>query len=396
MLINRKLLPVFVVVFIDLLGFSIILPLLPYYASTFHASPSTIGYLIATYSIFQFIASPVLGNLSDRYGRKPVMLYSQFGSFAGFLLLAAAGSLPHSLIWLFVSRAIDGLSGGNVTVAQAYISDVTRPEDRAKSFGLIIGLAFGFSFLIGPGLGGFLSRYGYSLPAYVAAFFALSSLITTITILPEPEKKTAIENRGNLYSRIVDYTKIEGLRRLYYIFFLFSLFFSLFVTTFALYADRQLHLTAEQAGYTLAGVGLLGIIWQGGLVGPLVKRLGERNSLLLGMMSSMVGYFMILLVDEWWKLGVAAVFISFGNGIIRPSLTSLLTQMAPADRRGGALGVAASIESLSRIAAPILGGWIISAFSPSWIGLVAGFLASIALLISLLLPTAQHYYATQE
>ncbi|MCS6884361.1 MAG: MFS transporter [Acidobacteriota bacterium] len=394
----KRFFPIFVVVFIDLLGFSIILPLLPYYASIFQATPTTIGLLIATYSIFQFIASPLLGSLSDKYGRKPLLLYSQIGSLIGFLLLASAGSLPYPLVWLFVARAIDGLSGGNITVAQAYISDITSPEERAKSFGLILGLAFGFSFLIGTGLGGFLSRYGYTIPAYVAAFFSLCSIISTLLILPETQNRTAEERKIPLLY-LKAYTNIDNLRRLYYVFFLFSLFFSLFVTTFALYADRQLHLTAEQAGYTLAGVGLLGIIWQGGIVGPLVKRLGERNALLVGMLSSTTGYFSILLVDEWWKLSFAAVFISFGNGTIRPSLMSLLTQLAPPQQRGGALGVAASIESLSRIAAPILGGWIVGSLYPSWIGLASGLLAATALFVSMTISAPEepgYKVATQQ
>src|SRR5262245_30658902 len=164
----KKLLPIFVVVFVDLLGFSIILPLLPYYALSFKATEVTIGWLVASYSICQFLAAPLLGSLSDRYGRRPVLIYSQIGSFLGFLLLGTASFLPHALVWLFVSRIVDGVSGGNLTIAQAYISDVTAPEERAKSYGLI-GVAFGLGFLVGPAFGGFLSRWGYDVPAYAAA-----------------------------------------------------------------------------------------------------------------------------------------------------------------------------------------------------------------------------------
>src|SRR4051812_2270017 len=143
--LNKSLLPIFIVVFVDLLGFSIILPLLPYYAKSLQVSDQTVGYLVASYSICQFLASPILGDLSDRFGRRPVLIYSQIGSFAGFLLLGSALHLPYALVWLFVSRIIDGLSGGNITIAQAYISDITEPHERAKSYGLI-GVAFGLGF----------------------------------------------------------------------------------------------------------------------------------------------------------------------------------------------------------------------------------------------------------
>lgn len=333
------------------------------------------------------MASPILGELSDKFGRKPILLYSQLGSLLGFILLATAGHFQSPITWLFIARAIDGLSGGNITVAQAYISDVTKPEERAKSFGLIIGLGFGLSFLFGPGLGGFLSRFGYSVPAYVAAMFALSSIIATFFILPEPDRKTSgqiSERRTSIfpYARIVQYSRTETLRKLFFVFFFFTLLFSLYVSVFPLYAEKQLNFTAEKAGYFLALVGMLGVIWQGGLVGPLVAKVGEKNSLLLGMFANIIGLYAVLLVDTWWKLIFVAIFFSFGNGMVRPSLTSLITQAAPPDKKGGVLGVAASIESMSRIFAPILGGWIIAKLHPSWIGLVGGTFALIAFIIA--------------
>src|SRR5262245_60949356 len=184
---NKSLIPIFIVVFVDLLGFSIILPLLPYYASQFGAAPLTIGVLIASFSLCQFIAAPILGDLSDRYGRRPVLIYSQLGSCLGFIALAMALHLPHPLAWLFVARIIDGLSGGNLSVAQAYISDITRPEERAKTFGMIIGVSFGLGFTLGPTLGAELSVYGYDIPAYVAAGLALISMLATLILLPETQ-----------------------------------------------------------------------------------------------------------------------------------------------------------------------------------------------------------------
>lgn len=379
---NKRLIPIFVVVFVDLLGFSIILPLLPYYATSFGASEVTIGWLVASYSICQFFASPVLGGLSDRFGRRPMLIYSQIGSFLGFVLLGTALFLPNPLVWLFVARIVDGISGGNLTIAQAYISDVTEPEERAKSYGLI-GVAFGLGFLVGPAFGGFLSKWGYDVPAYAAAFFSLSSIVATIVLLPETEHaKDAVRGSGiRTFVRIFDYLKIPVLNRLLATFLFFALPFSLYVSMFALFADKQLSLTAEQTGYFLAFVGLLGIVWQSLIVGPFVERFGERGTLLTGLVSSAVGLFAIAACDVWWKLFLIALPLSFGTSLTRPSLTSLVTKHAPPDRRGGVLGVTSSIEGFSRIVAPIAGGFIIS-LHPTWLGYVAGTLGAIAILIA--------------
>ena len=388
MFANKSLIPIFVVVFVDLLGFSIILPLLPYYATSFEAAPQTIGYLVASYSICQFIAAPILGDLSDRFGRRPVLLYSQIGSCLGFILMGAAIFLPNPLVWLFVARIVDGFSGGNLTIAQAYISDVTKPEERAKSFGMIIGVSFGLGFLLGPALGGFLSRFGYDVPAYAGAVISFASILATYFLLPETQTRRSAAETGRktgvaAYGRVFDYLSITGLRRLLFVFLFFTLPFSLYVSMFALYADYQLKFTAEQTGYFLAFVGLLGVIWQGGLVGPAVKHLGERRTMILGLLASAIGLYWIVWVDVWWKLAFVAVFFSLGNSIVRPSLTSLITQAAPPDRRGGVLGATSSIDSFSRIVSPILGGWVIGGLHPTWLGWIGGTLFVIAIGIAI-------------
>jgi MFS family permease len=381
---DKRLLPIFVVVFVDLLGFSIILPLLPYYALSFDASEVTIGWLVASYSICQFVAAPVLGSLSDRYGRRPVLVYSQVGSLVGFLLLGTALFLPHPLAWLFAGRVVDGLSGGNLTIAQAYISDVTAPENRAKAYGLI-GVAFGLGFLVGPAFGGFVSQWGYDVPAYAAAGFSLLSIVATLTLLPETEHRPDAERVSGItaFSRIPAYFRTPALGRLLVIFLFFALPFTLYVTMFALFAEKQLAFSAEQTGYFLAFIGFLGIVWQGGLVGPLVKRFGERNALLAGLVSIVAGQFLIATVDAWWKLFYVALPLSFGTSMTRPALTSLVTKAAPADRRGGVLGVTSSIESFSRIVSPIAGGFILGHLHPTWLGYVGGALSAVAVVVAL-------------
>lgn len=380
---NKSLVPIFIVVFVDLLGFSIILPLLPYYAGQFNATPQTIGLLIASYSICQFIASPFLGGWSDHYGRRPILIYSQIGSCLGFILMAMAIHLPNPLFWLFLARVIDGLSGGNLTVAQAYISDITKPEERARNFGMIIGVSFGLGFLIGPTIGGFLSRFGYDVPAYGAAILSFLSIMATVFLLPESGQRTEeIRPKGlSIYTRVFDYLGIVELRRLLAVFFFMSLPFGLYVTMFPLFADRQLHFSAEQTGYFLGFIGFLGIVWQGGVIGPMVKRFGDYRALLLGLAASTLGLYYIALVDVWWKLIFVALLFSFGHGISRPSLTSIITVSAPPNRRGGVLGAVTSIESFTRIIAPIIGGWII-ALHPSWLGWVGGTFFAVAVLVA--------------
>src|ERR1700733_2826452 len=209
---NKALIPIAVVVFVDLLGFSIILPLLPYYAKTFAASDEMIGFLVASYSICQFFAGPILGGMSDRFGRRPLLIYSQLGSMAGFILLGVANSLPI----LFLSRIVDGISGGNLTIAQAYIADVTPPKERSGAMA-IIGIGFGMGFILGPPLGGFLAtQFGYSTPAFVAAFFALCSTSLTTFYLKEHQHARDDNAKSGLsyYVRVIDYLRDKDMRSL--------------------------------------------------------------------------------------------------------------------------------------------------------------------------------------
>jgi len=383
MAFNNRLIPIFIVVFVDILGFCIILPLLPYYASKINAVDASVGPLIASYSLCQFIAAPILGNLSDTHGRRPILLYSQFGSFMGFILLGLAMHLPHPLAWLFAGRMIDGLSGGNLTVAQAYLSDITEPHERAKIFGMVIGVSFGLGFTIGPGLGAIIAdRFGYDISAYLAAFFSLSSIVATFFLLPETQHQSdEARPRGlSMYTRVMDYLRIAELRPLLAVFFFLSLPFTIYTTMFALFAKNQLGFNQKQAGTFLALVGLLGIVWQGGFIGPIVRRFGEYKSLLIGLVASAAGLYYVVAVDVWWKLIFVAILFSFGHSVSRPSLTSVIAQAAPPNRRGGVFGAMTSIESFTRVIGPVLGGWIVTT-QPRWLGWVGGALFTVAALI---------------
>jgi len=276
---NKPLASIFLIVFIDMLGFGLILPLLPYYAETFGASDTVIGLLVPSYAAAQLIGAPILGRLSDRFGRRPVLLLSLAGTLLGFLLLGFA----KTLFILFAARILDGLTGGNISVAQAYISDVTDAKNRAKGLGMI-GAAFGLGFIIGPASGGLLSQWGYSVPAFAAAGLVTINLLMVALWLPEsltPEKRTALTEKKPSFSlnALLDALKRPFTGPLLITRFFFGLAFSIFQTIFALYALRRFNLGATETGFILTYVGVLSVIVQGGLVGRLNQRF--RDDLLI-------------------------------------------------------------------------------------------------------------------
>ncbi len=375
MFTNKALIPIFIVVFVDLLGFSIILPLLPFYALQFQISPEMIGMIAAVYSVCQFAASPILGSMSDRYGRRPLLIYSQFGSMAGFLLLAIAGN-----VWILVlSRIVDGISGGNITIASAYVADVSEPKDRASAMALI-GVAFGLGFLFGPLIGGELAAaWGIAAPAYAAAFFAATSMTLSFFYLKEPavHRSSARKKGLGFYTEALQYLKIKDLRTMLLIFLFFALPFSLYVSMFSLYAHIELNFSEREVGRFLAYVGFLGIIYQGGVIRPLVKKIGELSLLRYGLAAMALGLLGLVLANNWQQLALVALVFSFGTGVTRVVLSSLVSQMAPPDKKGGVIGVSASIESFTRIIGPIIGGWIIGTIHPNYIGYIGGAMAAV-------------------
>ena len=386
------LLPIFLIVVVDVLGFTIILPLLPFYSERLGASPTIVGALVSTYAVCQLVAGPILGQLSDRFGRRPVLLISQLGTFAGFLLLAWANS-----IWLlFAARAIDGVTAGNLTTAQAYISDVTKPENRAKAFALI-GIAFGFGFLVGPAISGFLARFGYRAPIYMAAALSLTTILCTVFLLPRREvihewrEQDGASGPGGKRLSLISwgqygkYFQDSELARLLMQWLLFAFAFSTFISGFALFAERRYTwdghpVGVREVGYIFAFSGFIGIIMQGGVVGRAVKWLGERRVVQIGFLASLLGYAGIGFTRTVGQLLVVSGFSSvFGAGL-RPALTSLVTQKAGKREQGVILGLTQSLMSIAQILAPLISGVLIERrFLTAW-AVWAGLLAGAALL----------------
>jgi DHA1 family tetracycline resistance protein-like MFS transporter len=354
---NRSLTTVFVIVFIDLLGFSLILPLLPYYAETFGATPTVVGLLVASYAAAQLLGAPLLGRLSDRYGRRPVLLLSIFGTFLGFLLLGFARSL-----WvLFASRILDGLTGGNISVAQAYITDVTDEKSRARGLGLI-GAAFGLGFIIGPAVGGALSIYGYALPAFAAAGLAFLNLIAVFTWLPESLTEVRRAELAQHPRPAFTFRALwQALNRprvgpLLHVRFFFGLAFAIFQTIFALYAQYRLGLEANQTGYVLAYVGLLSVLVQGVAIGWLAIHISERYLIFSAVVLMAFSLLAWAFVPSLLALLVLLAPLALAGGTLNTILSSALTKAVYPEEVGGTLGLSTSLESLTRVIAPSVGG----------------------------------------
>jgi DHA1 family tetracycline resistance protein-like MFS transporter len=374
---NSRLLTIFVIVFVDLLGFGLILPLLPYYAETYGATAIVVGLLVASYAAAQFIGAPLLGRLSDRLGRRPVLLLSVTGTFVGFLLLGLADPLgrmlssfiaPQSanlitLAILFLSRIVDGLTGGNITVAQAYITDITDEQNRAKGLGLI-GAAFGLGFIIGPAVGGALSKWGYNLPAFVAAFVSLLNLIAIFFLLPESlsaERRAAIAM--NKRPPFTLHALTQALKRpkvgpLLHVRFFFGLAFATFQSIFALYA-KEIGLGSQTTGYILAYVGVLSVVVQLGLIGPLTRRFRESWLIISGLWLMAGSLFAWAFITKTWLLLIILLPLALAGGVLNTVIQSSISKSAGREEVGGILGISASLESVTRVIAPLAGAYLL-------------------------------------
>jgi MFS transporter, DHA1 family, tetracycline resistance protein len=347
--VTRPLVIIFLTIFVNLIGFGIIVPLLPFYAETFGASPLTIGFLFAVFSLCQLVSAPALGDLSDRYGRRPVLVFSLAGTVVSFVMLAVA----HSIAGLFAARIVDGLSGGNISTARAYVADITDPKDRARAYGLI-GAAFGLGFILGPAISGVLARVSYTAPIWAAAAITLVATAMALMWLPETVHR-AHAGTGNPFRYLPELLRRPIVSRVLAIDFLYWFSFSVFQTTFALFAARRFGLDAPSTGYFLAAFGLLGAVIQGGMIRPIVRRLGDRPTFRLGLVCASIGLVAAAAVHSIAGFAVSLVPLAFGIGFGHPTMSSLVSLVARGDEQGRVQGAASAVESLGRVAGPIWG-----------------------------------------
>jgi MFS transporter, DHA1 family, tetracycline resistance protein len=347
--VNRPLLVIFLTIFVNLVGFGIIIPLLPFYAETFGASPFVIGLLFGVFSLAQLVAAPALGELSDRYGRRPVLLFSLAGTVASFVMLA----LAQSLTMLFVARIVDGLSGGNIATARAYVADITEPKDRARAYGFI-GAAFGLGFVLGPALSAVLSHISYTAPIWAAAGVTILAMLLAWVWLPETVHRSRAAT-GKPFANLAAMMNRPAVRRVLIIDFVYWFAFAIFQTTFALFAARRFGFDVPQTAYFLAAFGLLGAVVQGGLIRPIVSRLGDKPTFMLGIVCAAVGLIGVSLTHTVPLFALALVPLAFGIGFGHPTVSSLVSRAARGDEQGRVQGAASAVESLGRAFGPLWG-----------------------------------------
>jgi len=381
---TRPLLIIFLTIFVNLIGFGIIIPLLPYYAEQFGASPLVIGLLFAVFSLCQLLAAPALGDLSDRWGRRPILIFSLVGTVVSFIMLA----LAHSIVMLFLARIVDGLSGGNISTARAYVADVTEPKDRARAYGLI-GAAFGLGFIMGPALSGILARVSYTAPIWAAASLTLVAALMAFFWLPETVHR-AHAGAGNPLSYVPAMLRRPALRRVLAVDFIYWFAFSIFQTTFALFAQRRFDFDASRTGYFLAGFGVLGAIIQGGFIRPIVKRTGDKPMFVAGVLFSIVGLAAAATAHSVALFAIALVPLAFGMGFGHPTVSSLVSRAGRGDEQGRVQGAASAVESLGRTFGPVWGNASLQRY-----GEATPFLSGAAFLVLALLVVLGHQVADE-
>ncbi|MDO9182728.1 MAG: MFS transporter [Bacteriovorax sp.] len=386
---NGALLTVLLIVFVDILGFTIMIPLLPFYAESLGASPFTVGMLSSIYGLCSLISGPILGDLSDRYGRRVVLLISQTGTFIGFVILALS-----NILWVvFLSRIIDGITAGNMTVAQAYISDVTEPQNRTRAMGMI-GASFGLGFILGPAISGILVHFGHAAPIWASAALSFLSIIGTTLFLKEVKKSHEMKTKNGVIEQLKSYLHLLNtpvLRECFAVFFIFSISFSLYMSGLALFCERELTwqghpFTTKEVGLLLSYVGVIALFIQLFLMGHLVRKIGEINIMLVGFASTALA---LLVMGFSPILSIFLVGISintFGNAIVRPAITGLLSQNASPKHQGLVFGLSQTLMSIAQIICPLVSGiliekhwtlaWCLGISGVSLLGLFIGKLSS--------------------
>jgi predicted MFS family arabinose efflux permease len=342
----------FVIVFVDLLGFGMVIPVMPLYAKHLGASETWTGLLSTGYSAMQFLFAPIWGRLSDRLGRRPVLLVSIVLTAVGFLAYGLAGSFA----MLLATRLFAGAATANIAIARAFVADVTTPENRAKGMG-VIGAAFGLGFVLGPPIGGLLSQHvSLAAPGFAAAALAAVNGVAAFFILPEPaERSVRAEAARHRFTAFFGEVGLPGIRRLMMVYFLTVLAFSAMENTFTFLATDRFGVSRDHVSYLFGFIGIVLVIVQGGLISPLTRRFGEVRLLVAGVLLEAAGLAALPYAGSVPGLWLATLPLAAGAGLAQPSLSALLSRLARADEQGGTLGIGESAAALGRIVGPEAG-----------------------------------------
>lgn len=374
---RKPLVVIFAVVFLDLLGFGIVIPILPYYAKSYGANAATLGWLMTSYSLMQFFFAPLWGRLSDRIGRRPVLLGSMAGSAVAMLVLGWAPSL----LWLFVGRILAGIAAANISTATAYITDVTSEEDRARGMGLI-GAAFGLGFIFGPAFGGLLSDFGFGVPMFAAASLAIGNIAFAWFALEEPPRAPGREASPTVhrFDPLAIRTAFGDTRTraAVILFFLVTVAFTQMEVALAFFVAARHGFDAQRTGWLLAMMGVVMVVVQGGLIGRLSRWAGENVLIVAGTLTMALALFLVGSSVHLWPLYVGLALLALGNGLTNPSLSTLASRGASAESRGSTMGVYQSAGSLARVVGPLLAGYTYDHFGIGRPFLVAAGLMALA------------------
>jgi DHA1 family tetracycline resistance protein-like MFS transporter len=356
---DKRLYIIFLISFTEVLGFSMVLPLIPFLGLELGLTYSQIGLIISVFSICQLFASPITGKLSDHFGRKPLFILSQISTFIGFIFLGFATTA----ILLIIARLIDGLLGSNMTVSQAYISDITEPKHRTRVYGYSSGV-FGAGLIFGPFIGGILSTINYSVPMFFAATITMISIVLVILFLPETIPKSS-EKISLSFNDIIPINDIRHFVTTHYIrnsllmFFIYTIAFFLFISNISLFGAAQFHATAEQVSFYMVWIGVIRVGIQTVLIARILRFFGETRALVTGIFSMIISMVTLVFSAAYLFVFVPLIFLAYGTGVSRPLLTSKLTNSVTQKETGTILGVNNSLTSVAQIIAPILGGFII-------------------------------------
>jgi multidrug resistance protein len=347
---------------LDLVGFGIIVPILGRYAERFGANGLQVGLMFASFSVAQMVFAPILGRISDKVGRKPVIVFSLIGTAVGSFVTGAAGAL-----WvLFLGRILDGASGASVAVAQGAVADIAPPEQRARLMGML-GAAFGLGFVVGPALGGLAALGGPHVPFYLAGTIAAINAVAAMIRLPETKPDTSHITEKHLRGSALS----PALKRFALVGFLSMLGFAGFEATFSIWGQKQFGFTEGSASIVFVFVGVTLVAVQGGLIGPLTEKLGSRKLLRIGLSLVAVGLLLLGITTTWPMLFVALFLLSLGQGVSGPSGGALVAELAPVERRGEAIGYQQSTAAFGRVAGPVMAGALFD-----HVGISAPFLVS--------------------